>query len=304
MTVKQLRAFLAVARTLNFAEASELVHLSQPALSLAIKKLEESLGGPLLTRTTRNVALTPEGEALYERGERLLADWDNLEEELHQRFTLQRGKVAIAAMPSFAASLLPLGLLAYRDDYPGVNVEVHDVIAERVVDMVREHRIEVGITFDPGSSEDLRFQPLFEDEFIAVLPADHPCGRDGSISWTDLLKSDFITLQRPSRLRSLIERRLAEQGLNLNVAYDAHQLVTVGRMVVTGLGVGAVPKLCRQQMEELGARCLELTEPRVSRRVGIVTRRRDRLSAAAQAFVEVIVQQFQEGGIAKRSTLS
>lgn len=292
MTVKQLRAFLAVARTLNFAEASELVHLSQPALSLTIKKLEDSLGGRLLTRTTRSVALTPEGEALCERGKRLLADWDNLEEELHQRFTLQRGKVAIAAMPSFAASLLPLGLLAYRDHYPCINVEVHDVIAERVVDMVRKHQIEVGITFDPGSSEDLRFQPLFEDEFIAVLPADHPNAGDESIAWADLLQSDFITLQRPSRLRYLIERSLSEKELSLNVAFEAHQLITVGRMVATGLGVGAVPLLCKQQMEELGASCQKLVEPRVSRYIGIVTRRRDRLSAAAQAFVDVIFQQF------------
>ncbi|MBR9884942.1 MAG: LysR family transcriptional regulator [Oceanospirillales bacterium] len=294
MTVKQLRAFLAVARTKSFAEAGQQVFLSQPALSLAIKKLEESLGGPLLTRTTRTVALTPEGQALYEIGQRLLADWDNTEEELQQRFSLQRGKVALAAMPSFAGSLLPSALLAYRAQYPNIRVEVHDVIAERVVDMVREGRIEIGITFDPGPHEDLRFQPLFNDEFIAVLPADHPDAGASEISWTQLLSYDFITLQRPSTVRQLIETQLAQRGMSLRVAFDAHQLATVGRMVATGLGVGAVPALCRQQMEELGAHCSRLVEPTISRQVGILTRARHGLSVAAEALQGVLLDTFKQ----------
>ncbi len=114
MTVKQLRAFLAVAQSLSFAQAGERLHLSQPALSLAIKSLEESLGGPLLERTTRSVSLTPEGETLLPLALRLLADWDNTEELLRQHFTLQLGKVSIAAMPSFAGNLLPLVLKTFR----------------------------------------------------------------------------------------------------------------------------------------------------------------------------------------------
>lgn len=107
MTVKQIRAFLAVAHSLSFALACERLHLSQSALSLTIKALEEGLGGRLFTRNTRNVALTPEGEALLPLARRLIADWDNAEDELRQRFTLQRGRVTVAAMPSFAGNLLP-----------------------------------------------------------------------------------------------------------------------------------------------------------------------------------------------------
>ncbi|PZQ44826.1 MAG: LysR family transcriptional regulator, partial [Ectopseudomonas oleovorans] len=110
MTVKQLRAFLAVAQSLSFAQACERLHLSQPALSLAIKNLEQSLGGQLLVRTTRSVALTPEGETLLPIAVRLLADWDNAEDLLRQHFTLQMGKVAVVAMPSFAGNRLPAAL--------------------------------------------------------------------------------------------------------------------------------------------------------------------------------------------------
>lgn len=293
MTVKQLRAFLAVARTLSFAEAGNLVHMSQPALSLAIKKLEEGLGGPLLTRSTRMVALTPEGMALNEAGRRLLAEWDNLEEELQQHFSLKIGKVALAAMPSFAGTLLPKGLMAYRNKHPNIRIEVHDVIAERVVEMVEQGRIELGVTFDPGVNDELRFEPLFDDDFIAVLPPDHPDRDKTQLTWSRLLEFDFVALQRPSRLRLLMEHQLQQKGLSLKVAFDAHQLVTVGRMVATGLGVGAVPALCRRQMEEVGACCVQLVGPVISRRVGILTRRRHDLSVAADALQKTLIETFR-----------
>lgn len=294
MTPKQLRAFLAVAKTLSFAEAGAMVHLSQPALSLSIKKLEDGLGGPLLTRSTRSVALTPEGMALYEAGLRLLAEWDNTVDELQQRFALKKGKVAVAAMPSFAGTLLPKAMLAFREQHPNINIEVHDVIAERVVEMVQQGRIELGITFDPGNNEELNFTPLFDDAFLAVLPPGHTHAGCDEITWPRLLESDFITLQRPSTFRDLMERQLSEQGLVPRIAFDAHHLSTVGRMVATGLGVGAVPALCREQMMELGASCARLVDPVISRQVGILTRRRHGLSVAAEELKQMLIEIFQQ----------
>lgn len=294
MTPKQLRAFLAVAKTLSFAEAGAMVHLSQPALSLSIKKLEDSLGGPLLTRSTRSVALTPEGMALSEAGLRLLAEWDNTVDELQQRFALKKGKVAVAAMPSFAGTLLPKAMLAFREQHPNINIEVHDVIAERVVEMVQQGRIELGITFDPGNNEELNFTPLFDDAFIAVLPPGHTHAGCDEITWPRLLESDFITLQRPSTFRDLMERQLSEQGLVPRIAFDAHHLSTVGRMVATGLGVGAVPALCREQMMEQGASCARLVDPVISRQVGILTRRRHGLSVAAEELKQMLIEIFQQ----------
>src|SRR3990167_4885747 len=216
MTVKQLRAFLAVAQSLSFAQACERLHLSQPALSLAIKNLEESLGGQLLTRTTRSVRLTPEGETLLPIARRLLVDWDNTEELLRQHFTLQLGKVAVAAMPSFAGNR------------------------------------------EPAALDGLQFTPLYNDRFLAVVPASSELARRDALSWADLLGQPFIALQRPSAVRLLLEDSIAALHGKLPVAFESHQLATVGRMVAEGLGVSAVPSLCRGQMEELGARCLPL----------------------------------------------
>lgn len=289
MTVKQLRAFLAVAQSLSFAQACERLHLSQPALSLAIKNLEESLGGQLLTRTTRSVRLTPEGEALLPMARRLLADWDNAEELLRQHFTLQLGKITIAAMPSFAGNLLPAVLKAFRKRYPKVNVAVHDVINEQVLDMLRNRRVELGIAFEPDALDGLEFTPFYNDRFVAVVPADCPLASRQEVSWAQLLQENFIALQRPSAVRLLLEQSIAAQHGKLAVAFESHQLATVGRMVAQGLGVSAVPRLCLQQMEELGARCIALHGPHVERRVGLLRLREHKLSSAAQALCDVLL---------------
>ncbi len=289
MTAKQLRAFIAVAQTLSFAQACERVHLSQSALSLTIKALEDSLGGRLFSRTTRHVRLTPEGEALLPLARRLMADWDNVEDELRQRFTLQQGRVAMAAMPSFAGNLLPALLRDFRHRYPDINVTVNDVINEQVIEMVQDGYVELGIAFEPAPSTSLQFTPLYLDRFVAVVPADSALAGRQELDWRQLLEHPFITLQRPSAVRLMLEQHLKEWHLTLPVAFESHQLATVGRMVGAGLGVSVVPALCIGQMNELGARCVPLHDPVIERQVGILTRTEHELSVAAQALFDTLL---------------
>ncbi|MFL0808038.1 MAG: LysR family transcriptional regulator [Oceanobacter sp.] len=293
MTLRQLKAFLAVAQTLSFAEASKKMFMSQPALSLAIKSLEDSVGGQLLVRTTRAVSLTPEGKALYERGRRLVNEWDDMEEEMRQRFALERGLVSIAAMPSFAANQLPEIIARFRQRYPGINVQVNDVVAEETVELVRDGKVELGVTFRPeGTWEQDQFTPLRLDQFVAVLPADHPLSGLEDVSWQQLSDEAFIALQRPSMVRARIEEALLAAGLSLDVAFDSHQLATVGRMVGAGLGVSVAPSLCQQQMLDAGACIVPLRNPVIESELGVLTKRSHELSAAGQAMFDVILQYF------------
>ncbi|WDY60130.1 LysR family transcriptional regulator [Pseudomonas sp. PSKL.D1] len=293
MNVKQLRAFVTVAKYQSFAQAGEHLHVSQPALSLTIKALEDNLGGALLTRTTRSVSLTAEGEVLLPLARRLLADWDDTEEMLRQRFTLQLGRVAVAAMPAFAGNLLPQSLKVFRQHYPKVNVTVHDVINEQVLELVRHRRVELGIGFEPDNMEGLSFHPLYLDRFVAVVPADSPLAQQTQATWAQLLAEDFIALQRPSAVRLLLEQNVAASHGKLAVAFESHQLSTVGRMVASGLGVSAVPALCITQMQELGARCVTLVSPTVERRIGVMALSDHKLSTAAQALLEVLLTHTQ-----------
>jgi len=290
VTIKQLQAFVAVAKSGSFAEACDLVHLSQPALSISIKNLEEAVGGKLLARSTRSLALTPEGAEFYPAVQRLLADWDRSLEDVHNLFSLRRGKLDVASMPTFASSLLPPILGEFHRQYAAINITVHDVIAESVVDMVREGRVELGITFDPGDAQDLNFQPLFRDKLVAVLPQGHPLLNKKKLQWRDLQNFPYIALQRPSSIRLLIEQILQDHHINLTPAFEAHQLASIGRMVATGLGIGVVPALSSGQMHEMGAHCLPLTAPVITRNVGMITRKRQPLSQATEAMMAVILQ--------------
>ncbi|VTM11508.1 HTH-type transcriptional regulator gltC [Raoultella terrigena] len=250
--------------------------------------LEEVLGGPLLQRSTRKVTLTQEGEIFLPMARQLLADWDNAEEAMRQSFTLQRGKISIAAMPSFAANVLPEVLKAFRDRYAAINVTVHDVINEQVIEMVREGRVEMGIAFEPAPTNNLLFTPLAVDRFVAIVPKESPLASKSHLSWRELLTLDFITLQRPSAVRLMLEEELARSGRKLDVALESHQLVTVGRMVASGLGGSAVPALCRSQMAALGAVCLPLDNPPIEKCIGVIHAGHMQLSKAAQALLDTL----------------
>ena len=291
ITIKQLKAFVAVAQTHNFAEAGALLHLSQPALSIAVKNMEETVGGRLLSRTTRTLSLTPEGEDFLPVAQRLLTDWDNALTDLHNLFAMRRGKLTIATMASFSISQLPRALFHYRKQHPDINIAVQDVVAEEVVDMVRKGRVEVGVTFDPDESEDLNFEPLFEDHFFVVTPKQHPLLDIRHITWKHLQGFPFIALQRPSAMRQMIDKTTKNCGIKLTIEFEANQLASISSMVANGLGISVMPSLTIQQMESLGLECRPLTRPTVTRRVGILTRRRYPLSSAANAMVETLKNQ-------------
>jgi len=286
--INQVIAFDAVARTGSFADAARHLHLSQPALSIAIKNLEDALGGKLLARTTRSVALTPEGKSFYPVARRLLSDWEQSLQDVRNHFALRRGKLEIAAMPTYATNRLPKILTEFHRKFPDINLTVHDVIAENVVELVRSGHCELGITFDPGEAPDLTFRTLYRDRFIAILPRKHPLLNNKILRWANILTYPHISLQQPAGTRALIDQALAKKGLALTPSFQSHQLATAGRMVVEGLGLSVVPSTSRAQMQSMGLECRAVSSPVITHRVGIITQRQKALSVAAQAMNSLI----------------
>lgn len=292
-TLKQIRAFVTVAKSNSFAEACEILHLSQPALSISIKNLEGIVGGALFIRSTRSVALTPEGEAFFPVAQNLLANWDDAFNDLTNLFSLSIGKLTLASMPSFASSELPTKLQKFKSSYPQINIKVHDVIAEDAVNMVKNGQVELALTFDPDEADYLHFEPLFTDTFIIALPNKHPLLKKDIITWSMVAQYPLILLQRPSSIRQMIDTSLHDEEIELNVEFEANHLATIGRMVSINLGISAMPSLCRVQLEAQGVTCRPLIHPVISRRVGIVTRKRYPLSSAAKAFIELMKKEYQ-----------
>ncbi|GAB2191656.1 LysR family transcriptional regulator [Sessilibacter sp. MAH1] len=289
VTIKQLSAFVALAQSRSFAEACERLHLSQPALSISIKNLEEALGGALFFRSTRSVHLTPEGEAFYPAAQRLLGDWQQTLGDVVNAFNLKQGRLILSTMPSFAVSVLPKVLREFRDRFPNINILLHDVLNESVIDQVREGRSELGVCFNPGKSDDLTFIKLFNDELVGVVSKDHPLASQSRIKLPELLLSPLIVLQAPSSLRLYVEQTLAARGLGFAAAIEVNQLATVGQLVGLGLGVSVVPRLCEQQMIDSGAVCVALDQPILNRDIGIVYRTRFALSSPAIAMRDLLV---------------
>lgn len=292
VTLKQIRAFVTVAKSSSFAEACEILHLSQPALSISIKNLESTVGGPLFIRSTRSVSLTPEGEDFFPVAKNLLINWDDAFSDLGNLFSLNRGKLTVAAMPSFASSELPAQLQIFKASFPKINIKLHDVIAEDAVNMVRNGQVELALTFDPDEADYLHFEPLFTDNFIIALPQKHPLLKHDVITWQMVSQYPFITLQRPSSIRQLLETSLSVENIDLNIEFEANQLATIGQMVSINLGISAMPSLCRTHLQAQGVVCRPLTSPSISRGVGIVTRTRYPLSSAAKAFIDIIKNEY------------
>lgn len=286
VTPRQVKAFVAVSDCRSFADACAVLHLSQPALSMAIKNLEQAVGGKLLIRTTRSLSLSPEGKAFLPVARRLLADWETAFIDLHNLFAKQRGKLAIAAMPSFAATRLPDVLAGFNQRYPNINVVIDDVVAEQVNDRVRAGRAEIGVTFKPDDMTDLTFVALFRDRFIAALPRNHSLAAKNSLTWRAITAYPLLLLQQPSSIRAMIDKALASHQLQASVEMEAHQLATLGKMVAAGLGISVVPTLYSEQMQALGAVCKPLRNPVIEREVGVLHRRNVPLSAAAEAMID------------------
>ena len=283
---------MVAAETQSFAEASQLLNVTPPALSVAIKNLEEEVGGLLFERRQRRVSLTPEGEYFLPIAKRLLREWDDGLDKLQQRMTLDRGSLTIAAMPSFANSALPVCLASFQQQFPNINLTVRDVVMEDVIDLVERGQVDMGITFRSDRGANTRFQPLFTDTFIAVVPPNHPFAKQDDIDIHNLLAFPLVTLNRESAARRWVEESITQHRASASQRIECMNLATVGAMVAAGLGVSIVPNLCRKPMIAQGVVPLRLVDVNISRDVGIHNSTQRPTSAANQALTENLVKFF------------
>src|SRR5690606_30820362 len=163
MTFRQLEAFAALARTLNFSEAAKAINISQPALSSAISKLEELVNSPLFNRTTRSVSLTPVGEELLKISVQLLNDFDVSLARINDLIDGKWGKLSIAAVHSLAATFLPEILNLFQQAYPGVSIYVRDALSEASIDSLKLGQVALALGPSKAMDDELSQRELFTD---------------------------------------------------------------------------------------------------------------------------------------------
>lgn len=285
VSYRNMLAFIRVAESATFAEAAEKLHLTQPALSSAIKKMEAQMGGKLFSRSTRRIHLTPEGETLLPTAKRLIDEWDETFQDMQNLFAVRQGKLTLAAMPSFAESRLPDILSHYHAQYPNIRLRIVDVVMEEVIDSVLSGRAELGFTFEPEIIDGLVFSPMFDDCFVAVVYQDHPLAGEKSIELQDCFSYPFIAMNRGSAVRKWTEQAAAQHG-NINIIAETGQLGSLGQLIAQGLGISVVPALCRAQMQARGLCCIGINNNPLVKRVGLIRQVRGGMSVAAQALWE------------------
>ena len=288
ISLRQLRAFAMAMETGSFGRAAARLHLSQPALTVQIRTLEETLGLTLFDRSARGVRPTEAGRTLAQSFARILEELDQVVAGAREQAARRSGTVQLAVLPSVAATVLPVALARLRQAHPAIRVLVRDAVARRVSEMLKAGEAELGIGTLPGPDPELTVETLFEDELVAVLPPGHALARRKKLTPAILAAEPLVLTEPGSSVRQLAERAFAEAGLVLRPAYEATYMSTAVALVRAGLGVGVLPATA---LDLQLAPLLELRPipvPSMRRHILLLARRNSSLSPAAEALAEVL----------------
>ncbi|GAA3429708.1 LysR substrate-binding domain-containing protein [Streptosporangium nondiastaticum] len=242
-TLAQLRAFLAVADHLHFREAAASLRMSQPALSGAVSALEETLQARLLERTTRRVLLTPAGERVAEHAARVMAAVEDLVEEVAQTREPFRGPAHLGVIPTVAPYVLPVLLPMFAREFPRLKLTVHEAKTETILEEVREGRLDMVLLALPTDAAGLVEEPLYEEDFLLAVPADHPLAAgSGPVDRETLKGLDIVLLNQGHCLREQAIDVCREVGARATATTYATSLPTLVQLVTGGLGVTLLPE--------------------------------------------------------------
>ncbi|MAZ01743.1 MAG: hypothetical protein CMN56_01260 [Sneathiella sp.] len=295
---KHFRAFVAVARHLHFTKAAEEIHITQPSLSLLIRQLEEKLKVKLITRSTRQVALTEMGKAFLPLAENVVLDMDAAVRHMRDLAELEQGKVTVAAFPSVAANQLPPIVVAFRRRYPKVRVQVVDGIWNTVVESVRSGEADFGIGSRPPVMGNLSYQEIYSDEVMLLATEDHPLASEKSLSWHQIMEEEIIVLSPDTGVRQSIDAALEGTGITLKPILEPALVQTAASLVSAGAGLGIILSSYLSAIRMDGLVAIPLEKPNILRPVGIITRKDWVMSPAAKVMLKMAIDGLHEKPVA------
>jgi DNA-binding transcriptional LysR family regulator len=288
LNFRHLQAFVTVARLNSFTRAARLLHLSQPALTKHVRQLEETLGVRLFDRNTRTVALTRMGADLNPVIGQLLREIEGVIFNTRALAARSRGIIRVAALPSLCSTLLPVALARFRALHPGVSVVLRDVVAQRVVALVKAGEVDFGVGSAPDGVPDVRFSPLLSDRMVVAFPAGHPLEKSKTVKLKQLVHVPLVLTAADSSVRKLVDGAFASIGHLVTPAYEATYMSTASGMVKAGLGATILPSSAIQMGELAGLVTRPITHPAIRRDLGILDQSGRSLSPAADGFLRAI----------------
>ena len=241
----KLKVFCTVADTKSFSKASEVIHLTQPAVSLQIQALEEIFETKLFDRSSNTVALTSAGEILYKYAKDILSLYANAERAVGGITGLVKGSITLGASTTIGNYLLPLVISAFRKTNTKIKIHLLVGNSRRVIDLLKGGVIDLGIVEGEVLRHKLIMERLVPDELVLIVPAKHPLAKLNEISILELPKYPFIFREEGSGTRQVIEHYLQKNGLsplNMNIAAILGSTEAIKGAVENGIGVSIVSK--------------------------------------------------------------
>jgi DNA-binding transcriptional LysR family regulator len=287
MDTRQLQAFCAVVERRSFSQAAEQLGVTQPAVSLQVRALEQRLGQTLLDRSGRRVELTEAGRRLYRSAQRMLTLEEQLYEEVASDGQLG-GTLAIGASTGPGAHLVPLLLCEFQREHDELHIALSIWDTQTVIDHVLDRGLELGIVGALRRQRSLEFEPLVRDEIVLAVPPDHRAA-GGSLAVDELKDETLIVMQEGAGVRQVVEEELRRAGLRLRGMQPSLELglqESVKSAVGAGYGVAFISRTAIEgelAAGTLAAARVEGIEP--ARQIYVVRARGRALTRAAEAFL-------------------
>ncbi|TDN61566.1 LysR family transcriptional regulator [Paraburkholderia sp. BL10I2N1] len=296
LNLRDIRAFVAVAQTGNFTRAAARLHLSQPALTVQIRRLEETVGVRLFDRNSRNVALTPAGRELLPVLQKSLHDMEHVLIDARALGEGSSGMVRIACLPTFAASVLPDLILDLKKDVPHAGFDIRDVVASMVNTLVRNEDVDIGLT--GGDLSDAAFEILHSgvDRLVVVCPKEHPLARRRRIKLKDLVSVPLVLTAQGTSVRAVVDAALASASYTPEITCEPTYMMTAVAMVRGGLGVTILPGTAREVLAEPGLVARPIDDAAFVRPIALIKKRGRTLPPVTERFVAAMLNRIGHAG--------
>lgn len=283
---KQLRAFVSLVRTGSFTETARELNLTQPAISYAIRSLEENVGCTLLDRMGKTVVPTQAGEQLLVRAEIILKQMQESRSELQSLGRFGTTRLRIGASSTACQFVLPEVLREFKESFPECKIAVHPGDTTEGVDALREHQIDLAVCLQPEGNAPVEFQPLFTDELFFILSPEHPWAKEGKVVRSEMAAQTYILYEKTSYTFKIIEEYFREEKMSLDNVLELGNMEAIKEMVRKGLGIAIMARWSAQrELAEGSLVALPMGRKKLKRKWGILNWRGRRLSIAEEKFV-------------------
>lgn len=294
MELRQLHYFMKVAQKEHVTQAAEELHVAQSAVSRQIHQLEQELGVDLFMQKGRNLQLTPVGHLFCKRVESLMKDLDKAVAEVHEFLDPERGEIRIGFPHSLGIHLIPSVVSEFKKRYPNVKFRFKQGMYPTLIKDVISAEVDLAfISPFPEGHDQVEGDVVLTEEMYAILPLNHPLAQEESITLDQLKDDKFILFSKGYSLRPIVWQACLEAGFTPQIAFEGEETDTIRGLVAAGMGVSLLPEMAFFQSNPLQPARVKISEPRVTRTIGLIHRSDDKLPLVAQAFRKFLLHYFE-----------